>query len=234
MQSPTRCRGSSSDHFTQSLLHAPSPFHWLFAKNKTPNFAPPVTFGPCFIQAHPGVPSQITGFDLIHGDVLSLNMEETLAKVLDGEEPGTQVKVVANLPYYITTDVLKKLLPLGGQISNLIFMLQVCASAVTSPPARHAAADHYTLTGFHVGSYACPRLWPSMQWSFICLGRVLAFPVAPASPRPYKISVPLPAVRSADRRARKSQEEVAQRFAVHQPGNRDYRFMSVFCRFYSK
>lgn len=42
-----------------------------------------------------------------------------------GAPEGAAIKVVANLPYYITTDVLKKYLPLGGAFSNLIFMLQV-------------------------------------------------------------------------------------------------------------
>ena len=35
-----------------------------------------------------------------------------------------RVKVVANLPYYITTEVLKLLLPLGEHVSHVAFMLQ--------------------------------------------------------------------------------------------------------------
>ena len=38
---------------------------------------------------------------------------------------GPAVRVVANLPYYITKDCLLRLLPLGGQLSHLFFMLQV-------------------------------------------------------------------------------------------------------------
>ena len=58
--------------------------------------------------------------------MLQLDAEETIAELLgDDVQQGQKVKVVANLPYYITTDILKKLLPLGGSLSNLIFMLQV-------------------------------------------------------------------------------------------------------------
>jgi 16S rRNA A1518/A1519 N6-dimethyltransferase RsmA/KsgA/DIM1 with predicted DNA glycosylase/AP lyase activity len=31
-----------------------------------------------------------------------------------------------------------------------------------------------------------------------------------------------------------AQEEVAQRFAKQTPGSRDYRYMSVFCRYFSR
>jgi len=95
---------------------------------------------------------QSSGFRLIHGDILRCDIDEVLARARGGAE-GSKLKVVANLPYYITTDVLKMLLPRGNSFSNFTVMLQ---------------------------------------------------------------------------------EEVAQRFAVHQPGDRDYRYMSVFCHYYSK
>ncbi|GAB4815735.1 hypothetical protein N2152v2_002781 [Parachlorella kessleri] len=40
------------------------------------------------------------------------------------QPPGRVIKVVANLPYNITKDCLLRLLPLGGEISHLYFMLQ--------------------------------------------------------------------------------------------------------------
>jgi hypothetical protein len=44
--------------------------------------------------------------------------------VAGGEHPA-RVTVVANLPYYITKDCLNQMLPLGGRISDIYFMLQV-------------------------------------------------------------------------------------------------------------
>eukprot|EP00873_Tetraselmis_striata_P013589 jgi/Tetstr1/433853/TSEL_023036.t1 len=99
--------------------------------------------------------AQSPAFTLIEGDILRMDPMELAAgiRAAAGAPEGAAIKVVANLPYYITTDVLKKYLPLGGAFSNLIFMLQ---------------------------------------------------------------------------------EEVAQRFAIHMPGSRDYRYMSVYCRFFSR
>ena len=47
------------------------------------------------------------------------------------QQSKVQVKVVANLPYYITKDCLLQMLPLGADISHLYFMLQArCAGWV--------------------------------------------------------------------------------------------------------
>jgi 16S rRNA A1518/A1519 N6-dimethyltransferase RsmA/KsgA/DIM1 with predicted DNA glycosylase/AP lyase activity len=46
----------------------------------------------------------------------------------DGKKPARPIKVVANLPYYITKDCLTAWLPLGGHVASLIFMLQVRAA----------------------------------------------------------------------------------------------------------
>jgi 16S rRNA A1518/A1519 N6-dimethyltransferase RsmA/KsgA/DIM1 with predicted DNA glycosylase/AP lyase activity len=74
---------------------------------------------------------QVSRLALIRGDILRLD----LAGVLDecherggsgGAGPGSRhVKVVANLPYNITKDCLRKMLPLGDRVSHVLFMLQV-------------------------------------------------------------------------------------------------------------
>lgn len=59
---------------------------------------------------------------LIEGDITRVNLRQIF-----GSDPQrrTSQKVVANLPFNITTDVLKLLLPLGDVISEVFVMLQV-------------------------------------------------------------------------------------------------------------
>ena len=54
-------------------------------------------------------------------DFLKFPLEDLLKKKL---LPGKKAKVVANLPYHITTPILEKLLPLHEYISDLILMVQ--------------------------------------------------------------------------------------------------------------
>lgn len=66
--------------------------------------------------------------------------------------PVTRVKVVANLPYNITTDILKILLPMGDAVSHIAFMLQdeVAQRLVSTKPegsqyrAMTVIAHHYS------------------------------------------------------------------------------------------
>jgi len=78
---------------------------------------------------------------LICGDILRQNLTTLLEEMLMVEHPSTlspsevngddrvrndnpKVKVVANLPYYITKDFLLQTLPLGNQLSSLLLMVQ--------------------------------------------------------------------------------------------------------------
>ncbi len=54
-------------------------------------------------------------------DFLKFPLEDLLKKKLS---PGKKAKVVANLPYHITTPILEKLLPLHEYLSDLILMVQ--------------------------------------------------------------------------------------------------------------
>lgn len=62
--------------------------------------------------------SQLT---IIHDDFLKFPLEEFLKKEL---KTGQKAKVVANLPYHITTPILEKLLPLHHLISDIVVMVQ--------------------------------------------------------------------------------------------------------------
>ena len=68
-----------------------------------------------------------TNVDIIHGDILKLNVTDALSAavaVKNGEFSPTALKIVANLPYYITTPVVMKLLESGIKAKMMVFMVQ--------------------------------------------------------------------------------------------------------------
>lgn len=58
---------------------------------------------------------------VIHQDVLKVNLKETLAQEFEGIE---DLMVVANLPYYVTTPILMKLLEEQIPVRGIVVMLQ--------------------------------------------------------------------------------------------------------------
>lgn len=56
-------------------------------------------------------------FKLFIKDFLTINLEEYIPK-------GNKIKVIANLPYYITTPIIFKLLKEAEQISSIVIMVQ--------------------------------------------------------------------------------------------------------------
>jgi len=58
---------------------------------------------------------------VVHGDVLKLNLHEVVAQHLNGVEA---VSVVANLPYYVTTPIVMKLLEERLPLENIVVMIQ--------------------------------------------------------------------------------------------------------------
>ena len=79
---------------------------------------------------------------ILQGDILRLNVAELInsVKELHGCDAGDtrRVRIVANLPYYITTDLLKQLLPLGDKFESLLLLLQdeVAQRLTTEHPGR--------------------------------------------------------------------------------------------------
>ena len=78
-------------------------------------------------------------FSVVQGDILRVNLGELLA-----EESPVAVKVVANLPYYITTPVIFRLLESGLPFSSITVMIQkeVAARMSASPSTK----DYGSLT----------------------------------------------------------------------------------------
>ncbi|MGI6334032.1 MAG: 16S rRNA (adenine(1518)-N(6)/adenine(1519)-N(6))-dimethyltransferase RsmA [Saccharofermentanales bacterium] len=98
------------------------------------------------IDAHvlPALRAVLHGFSnctIIHADALQVNLTDLVAAW-----PG-QVKVVANLPYYITTPLIKKILIELPGCSALILMLQKeAADRILAPPMRRAYGPVAVLT----------------------------------------------------------------------------------------
>ncbi len=59
-------------------------------------------------------------FKLIHSDVLKVNLKE----LIEQESPNRRIKVVANLPYYITTPIIMALLEHELPIDSITVMVQ--------------------------------------------------------------------------------------------------------------
>lgn len=78
-------------------------------------------------------------FTLINNDILQVNIDEMVEKIK--EEKGIEfrkVKVVANLPYYITTPIIFKLLEDENIISDITVMVQkeVAERMVAAPKSK--------------------------------------------------------------------------------------------------
>ncbi len=58
--------------------------------------------------------------EIIHGDVLKIDVEKLIHEKLD----GGPVKVVANLPYYVTTPIIAKLIEDNLNLESIIVMVQ--------------------------------------------------------------------------------------------------------------
>ncbi len=58
--------------------------------------------------------------EIVHGDILKIDLKE----LIDNKLEGGPIKVVANLPYYITTPIIGKLLEENLNIHSIIVMVQ--------------------------------------------------------------------------------------------------------------
>ena len=76
--------------------------------------------------------SKTPHISLIQGDILKLNL-----LVLLNDFPPQNTKIVANLPYYITTPILWKLLKYHRKIGSCVFTMQTeVAERIISPPGN--------------------------------------------------------------------------------------------------
>ena len=64
---------------------------------------------------------EFTNINIINNDIMKINLKELIEKV---DASINSVKVVANLPYYITTPIIMKLLEENTGIDSMVFMVQ--------------------------------------------------------------------------------------------------------------
>lgn len=80
-----------------------------------------------------------TNYSLINEDILKIDLDEKISKIEeDLNFSFKKVKVVANLPYYITTPILFKLLQDSKRVDEIVVMVQkeVADRMVASPKSK--------------------------------------------------------------------------------------------------
>ena len=94
--------------------------------------------------------SKTPHISLVQGDVLKLNLSALL-----NDFPPQHTKIVANLPYYITTPVLWELLKYRRKIGDCILTMQTeVAERISSPPGN----KRYGALSIGVSYYAEPEI----------------------------------------------------------------------------
>lgn len=89
---------------------------------------------------------------IVHGDVLKLD----LRRLVDEQfSPGQPISVVANLPYYITTSIMMKLLEAQLPLRNIVVMIQ---KEVADRFAAKPGSKQYGSLSVAVRYYAEPQL----------------------------------------------------------------------------
>lgn len=80
-------------------------------------------------------------FTLINEDILKVNLKQL---ILDNNVEGGEVKIVANLPYYITTPIIMKLLEDKLNIESITVMVQKeVADRITEAPGGKTIWSNY-------------------------------------------------------------------------------------------
>lgn len=88
---------------------------------------------------------------LYNDDIMRFPIEETLLSFL---EQGKKVKVIANLPYHLTTPILEKIMPMNHLFSKVIVMVQdEVARRFTAQPG---SSEYGSFTVF-LNYYSNPR-----------------------------------------------------------------------------
>ena len=93
--------------------------------------------------------SLYSNFDLIHNDVLQENLHSLISKNLE-DKSLNKVKVVANLPYYITTPIIMKLLEDKLPLNSITVMVQkeVAERLTEEPGGKETGAITYSINYF--------------------------------------------------------------------------------------
>lgn len=91
--------------------------------------------------------------EVIHGDILELDLNEIISRNLEEYNLKT-VRVVGNLPYYITTPIIMKLLEMGTAADSITAMMQkeVGDRIAAEPGTKMAGAITYSVHYYSIVS----------------------------------------------------------------------------------
>lgn len=86
-------------------------------------------------------------FELIHDDILKVNLNKIIKENLFENNNIKKIKIVANLPYYITTPIIMKLLEEKLNITSITVMIQkeVADRLIAVPGEKNAGAITYSV-----------------------------------------------------------------------------------------
>lgn len=85
--------------------------------------------------------------ELINEDILKIDLNKLIAEEMSKEENVRHIKVVANLPYYITTPIIMKLIESNLRIESITVMIQkeVADRLIEVPSGKNTGAITYTV-----------------------------------------------------------------------------------------
>lgn len=85
--------------------------------------------------------------EIINEDVLRINLNELIKKEREEDNNIKNVKIVANLPYYITTPIIMKLVENDLDIESITVMIQkeVAERLIAIPSSKETGAITYTI-----------------------------------------------------------------------------------------
>lgn len=86
--------------------------------------------------------SQYENIEIVHGDILKIDLSKLFKEKFD----GGSIKIVANLPYYITTPIITRLLEEEIDIDSILVMVQKEVAERMS--ARSGSKDYGSLSVF--------------------------------------------------------------------------------------
>jgi len=89
--------------------------------------------------------------EIVHGDVLKIDIKKLIEEKLD----GGPVKVVANLPYYVTTPIISKLIEDELNLESIIVMVQ---KEVAERMAADPGGKEYGSLSVFVNFYSKPKI----------------------------------------------------------------------------
>ena len=86
-------------------------------------------------------------FELIHDDILKVDLDKIIKENLFKNNNIKKIKIVANLPYYITTPIIMKLLEEKLNITSITVMIQkeVADRLIAVPGDKNAGAITYSV-----------------------------------------------------------------------------------------